>query len=292
MATMTLTWKDLNIGEDGFNIYRSEAPMDINNMPTPIATLGPNVGSYDDTTGVNGTLYYYRVGVLKDSEEKISGEFARVFGDSVNVHDVFGDGSAVATYKFDGDTIDLGGNYNGSWSGTESYETGIIGNAIRFTGSNGLDIPLSGPIEAFSFWVKNYITGFGDDSARNPLLFNKANQRELFSFGDLGSKWSGETFCIYGDSSSDVLYATSHLFDSDEWYHVVITWDDTVGTYAIYHNCIQVPTIGSCRKLSFSGATLGYRPEYSQYGNMALDQLRFFNRPLTEEQIRILYYEA
>ena len=62
MATLILTWKDFNLNEDGFNIYRSETPMDVGNMPSPIATVGSNVGSYDDTTGVVGTAYYYRVG--------------------------------------------------------------------------------------------------------------------------------------------------------------------------------------------------------------------------------------
>lgn len=78
MATISLTWKDLNLGEEGFSIYRSETPMDVNNMPAPIATLAENIGSYDDKDVTPGNQYYYRVSVTRNGVEKISGEILRI----------------------------------------------------------------------------------------------------------------------------------------------------------------------------------------------------------------------
>ena len=74
MPTLTIAWHDYNMGEDGFNIYRSDSPMDVSAMPTPIASVGPNIGSYDDTTVVGGNEYYYRIGVLRNGKELISEE--------------------------------------------------------------------------------------------------------------------------------------------------------------------------------------------------------------------------
>lgn len=78
MATLRIAWHDYNIGEDGFNIYRSDTPMDVNNMPSPIATVAPNIGVYNDTNVVGGNTYYYRIGVTRSGQELISEESEEV----------------------------------------------------------------------------------------------------------------------------------------------------------------------------------------------------------------------
>ena len=76
MPTQIISWKNSNINADGINVYRSKEPMDINNMPSPIATLGPDIGSYNDTTVVEEITYYYRLGITHDSgSEDISNEY-------------------------------------------------------------------------------------------------------------------------------------------------------------------------------------------------------------------------
>lgn len=73
-----LTWLDLNASEEGHYIYRSTSPMDPQNLPTPIATLGPNVGLYDDGNIVEGLTYYYRVGAFSGSAVMVSDEVSAV----------------------------------------------------------------------------------------------------------------------------------------------------------------------------------------------------------------------
>lgn len=179
MATLTITWNDLNLNEDGFNIYRSESPMDTDNMPEPIATVDPKIGNYDDTTGTINTAYYYRIGVFRGSNEIISGEIFRVFGDTTGIHDVFGDDSAVATYNFDGDATDLGGDNTLTESIGVSYVSGLINNAYEpLSGeflkgdSNTFDLGTSS--WTFSFWTK--LNSFDDISSDNitPRFFSKA----------------------------------------------------------------------------------------------------------------------
>lgn len=79
MSSVNLTWEaDGNI--DSYNIYRSTSPMNIASLPAPLAT-GITTKSYSDTTVAVDNLYYYRVGSIKNSIEKVSNEFVIETGD-------------------------------------------------------------------------------------------------------------------------------------------------------------------------------------------------------------------
>jgi len=69
-----IVWKDNNSTETGHRVYRSLTPMDPENLPPPIATLGPDVTSYDDGDVTEGLTYYYRVGAFNAAREVVSEE--------------------------------------------------------------------------------------------------------------------------------------------------------------------------------------------------------------------------
>lgn len=69
-----LTWKESNIGEEGHRVYRSASPMDPENLPPPIATLGPNATEYQDDPLPTGVPYFYRVGAFTGAIERVSEE--------------------------------------------------------------------------------------------------------------------------------------------------------------------------------------------------------------------------
>jgi hypothetical protein len=54
----TLTWKDNSDNETGFVVERSTS---VDTGYAQIATVAPNVSSYNDPTVVRKTTYYYRV---------------------------------------------------------------------------------------------------------------------------------------------------------------------------------------------------------------------------------------
>lgn len=69
-----LNWQENNLLETGHRVYRSLTPIDIEDLPIPIATLGPNITEYlDEDVSVNET-YYYRVSAYTTFSEKISEE--------------------------------------------------------------------------------------------------------------------------------------------------------------------------------------------------------------------------
>lgn len=69
-----LTWNDNNEIEDGHRIYRSTSPMDPQNLPAPLAEVGPNVTEYLDRDVEPSTTYYYRVAAFLGGLELVGPE--------------------------------------------------------------------------------------------------------------------------------------------------------------------------------------------------------------------------
>lgn len=69
-----LTWEDNNATEEGHRVYRSDAPMDPDNLPEPLAVLGPDVIEYVDYTAAEDEVYFYRVSAFLGGAEVVSDE--------------------------------------------------------------------------------------------------------------------------------------------------------------------------------------------------------------------------
>lgn len=67
MPTVRIAWTDINADEEGHYVYRDTSPLDLENLPAPLATLGPDVTQYDDATASADTTYYYAVAAYKGS---------------------------------------------------------------------------------------------------------------------------------------------------------------------------------------------------------------------------------
>lgn len=74
MPSVTLSWEHAGVPPDQFNIYRSLSPMDPEAMPLPLNNVAGGLREYVDATVTEGTTYYWRVGALLGTMEKISPE--------------------------------------------------------------------------------------------------------------------------------------------------------------------------------------------------------------------------
>lgn len=74
LKDVTIQWTDVNMIEKGHRIYRSHSPMDVDNLPEPIANLERNSTEYIDKDRVIGETLYYRVSAWIDGYEAISDE--------------------------------------------------------------------------------------------------------------------------------------------------------------------------------------------------------------------------
>lgn len=82
--TVRLTWDEANVAEQGHRVYRSDTPMDPQDLPAPLADLGPDITTYDDDTAVEGETYFYRVSAYSGSDEKVSSEIQAFAGEDTD----------------------------------------------------------------------------------------------------------------------------------------------------------------------------------------------------------------
>jgi len=288
MAT-TIKWIDNNQIETAHRIYKSNTYFTKDNLPAPLVELDPDITEYVDSAGTDGENWYIVSALLNDyevfSEPFIVGLLHPI------IHDVFGDGSAVATYKFDGDATDLGGNYNGAWSGTEQYSSGgdaLRDQAARFdSGVFGyIDIPnITQWNVSISFWLKS--------SAVSPI--GRTMSFDIFSlFSDAIYLWDNKD----GTGSHTIFNYDYSQYNPDSWNHIVITVDSSANIM------LYINEVGSLLISSGSGSYGNYYgggyigvgagnrgatvTMEDSFGGI-IDNFRIFNRVLSNEEVTTIY---
>lgn len=122
MAGIRLEWAQFG-DFDSFDVIRSDAPMDINALPSPIATNLPTM-YHVDTTVVDGATYYYRVVAWRDGVSKMSGEIqVKALGADEFIDNV------VSLLNFESDLTDFKGN---AWAQTTPsiVNKGVLVNSL------------------------------------------------------------------------------------------------------------------------------------------------------------------
>lgn len=227
-----VTWRDRNVAEEGHNVYRSDAPMDPQNLPAPIASVGPDITEWEDGTVVPGNTYYYRVGALTASGgvEMVSDEFEAVAEEVIVTAGLVLhlDAADPASYPGSGtDWFDLSDSANhGVMQNGATFDT-AGGGCIAFDGTddrvviaNSASLQLTGN-QTLEFWV------YPERRDIRQNWYNKAYGGE----GTITYETSGSLNYYYGTSGSNSLPYQS--FNTGEpvmetlnrWYHVVVVRD-------------------------------------------------------------------
>lgn len=217
--------------------------------------------------------------------------------------------TAIATYKLDGNSTDLSGNYNGTdtnityaYDGTESnieYRFGKYGQAAVFNGSSSF-------IDTGSV--------FSDDVSQITysawVNFYNLNTQNFIMFPDSGTTGHGFGFFDYGNgnlyfqsdnttNSNRGYISNSGLYSINEWVHFALVFD---GTATGNSNRLKAYVNGNLLNLTFSG-TIPTTTKSSSYNlligsrkggnslNGKIDQVRIFSSALTSTQVESLYNE-
>ncbi len=236
------------------------------------------------------------------------------------------DSGLVAYFPFDGNANDSTGNgYNGTEYNSSNYVSGIIGQAKNFDGANDY-IKLDSTLNCsqgltFSFWLNSRGTTGSSYNGVVICKYNPASKRSfaINTFGTAKDSIKNALDCNfyrYGSSSSyrdwvssniDTLESSNSNYDSDlysivnpkkiklnTWTFCVINvteteiqlWLDNELTvkkqraYNQYYSSNSEPTyIGN----NFGGVISDY------HLNGYLDDLRIYNRGLSEDEIKALF---
>lgn len=246
MSSVNLTW-DADGNIDSYNIYRSEATMDVNSLPAPLAT-GITAKSYSDTTAISGKDYYYRVASVKNEVEKISSEIKVASGDlyfSLVDALIFADGSTFVDSSLNNRTISVSGDASLLQSSLPVQP--IFDDGLIFLNGGNLASEIS-PILNNKFTTELFFYAKPDQFINQyPFLIN-------ISANIAGDRFSSISCLLYKESNTNIkpymlVNGSAVVQPSDAfkllingWNHIVIDRDSTninlklngnlVGSYA------------------------------------------------------------
>ena len=202
---------------------------------------------------------------------------------------VFG-GSALAVYKFEDNANDARGNYNGTTSNI-TYSTGKFNKAASFVVGNSSKINFSNSLHgssfSMSFWMKATDMGTGTSATSYSIYSAWIDVNNYFRpvlYGDgsllLLTKYSG-TF-------KSNLTATG-IITENTWHHIVFNFTP-LDTNA-YVDGVNVGTFPSYDTISFTSKDFGTNRSTPDFTG-DIDQLRFYDTALTQENVTELYNET
>lgn len=204
----------------------------------------------------------------------------------------------VAWYPFKGSLSDSTSNkYSGTNNGA-TYSTdrfGVPNNAILFTPNTNFSIPAllqlsNSPTFSISFWRK-----YADTISHYVNLINVNNKLQIGTgiTGTLGSDTLSYSYSLGGGGSGG---ATSIRTSYKTWQHVVLIFDGPKNQFLVYIDGVlfrttslflsQFPSLISSDRTTITNA--GILPGFGRVKNGELDELRFYNRILTDFEINLL----
>lgn len=207
--------------------------------------------------------------------------YARNFEEDVSTltnYDPFGDGSGIALYRFENNAIDEGGTYNGAATGV-TYGAGVYGNCAIFNGGlSNINIGLgSTSFLAVSALINVSQTGI--------LAYMLGSQDTNQSKSSIRLGTDGVDLWINNKNTAKTMTV------SQGWHHLVGSYNGSVTE--VYLDKVLLTGVTNST-LSSIGTTLSFGRYKSGYTSTSqkLDQVRFFNRPLTSSEVTKLYMEV
>jgi hypothetical protein len=186
--------------------------------------------------------------------------------------DYFDDGSGVALYELDGDANDTGRSVD---SGQSASFTNTNQNYIQLP--SGIDTILNTKNFGLSFWVKA-------PNAATDAVFSTETTNSTFQ---IHANWgfAGAYSLINGGGSDINLGAV----DSN-WHHIVVTSDGSSSYKGYFDKSYKGAS--TYRQTSNVGTFLGSHPSGGFNLEGQIDQVRIFNRQLSQSDIDSLYNET
>lgn len=211
---------------------------------------------------------------------------------------VLSDGSCLALWRFNGDATDLSNNYNGTASNVTYTDStgGKYGQSAVFNGSNST-VSIPSVKNSYPFSVSLWAThnrGWTPSGNQMDQLFNLniAGQRVSLGIVQYPGWRTGPTI-MYGGTNH---WSCSNLYmqnDSVDFYHLVyVVPGNNDSNHRIYINGVRQEMINNGGGHGGSaGWNIGSNSTSGEWWPGKIDQVRFFNRVITESEVLTLFAE-
>ena len=222
--------------------------------------------------------------------------------DMTEILDVFDDGSCLACYNLNGDATDLSGKYNGTWKGSSAtYAQGVFGKgAVIYNRNNTghIEVPEIPTKSAFTYsaWVDG---NTGDNGTYTYIFETKTNSKVyglVLLYSNNGSQSNIIEVHLNGKYKQIGIGKT---LDPTDTVFVAVRWDKTknngIPTAFIknitkgYVKIIDYPSLACTSDLSEGINNIaGIPTTYAKRRKIIIDQVRVFNRSLSNYDLKIL----
>jgi len=199
----------------------------------------------------------------------------------------------IACYNFENNANDNCGNYNGTWINGEDYGDGINGKCAKFNNKNYITIN-SDIIKNFNneYFSVSMLLKDNDPTDRSDCAFDN----KYFSI------WNKQVY-IYTDNkgqTSGSYYIYKTIKDTD-WHNIVVIKNINDGSdFKIYldgklladKNTTPDSKYDPSYNYNYDNLTIGaehYNGNYSSYFNGFIDDIKIYNKELSENEIKQLY---
>lgn len=186
---------------------------------------------------------------------------------------------------------------------TLKSNSGKIGGAYEFDGVNdSIKIPASASLNVgkqatFALWYKAYDKrkNLSPSLQQNPMLEYSDGQRPGVHVwaNTIGFQWNGKgTGANFVDITGNENHvASTNNLPFNEWHHLVVTYEGNSGVGRVYIDGALAATeiLGSFMPQTSFDLYVGRRPWDTQIYNGLLDEIRIYNRVLSDYEVRALY---
>jgi len=273
-----------------------------NTLTLQIANLDQNFSLRFDTnnSGILQSYWYnFQLGKFYSENNGSSGFKATAFmsGMSVNINATSSNWVGVASgvtpiilayFPFDGNATNILGGSQSTEFGGVSYIDGIFGSAASFDGVDdkitASGINLANSSFSFSFFIK--LRGFTD--IPHLVMYRDVSDgdfAQVVYFAQVGTLSS-----TLRSGNNEIWCGTSPLI-ADTWAHVAYTYDISTNEVKNYVNGMLSETVSAYGPVSTNNLLVLANYD-SVYANMALDELRIYNYPLTQTEVDTLFNSA
>jgi len=192
-----------------------------------------------------------------------------------------------ALWKFEGNLNDTISGLNLSPIGTPTYSGGIIGQCVKIDSSNyALRLDIGTELDMVQ---STTVGGWFKFEGNLGILFGKASV-----------SWGYDGLCYYGNLTPQIIkngsYTGSFTPMPSSWFHWVIVYDKSNAVVKSYVNGVE-KTSASTSSISPVDTSepfyIGRRSDgWSINGNLYIDELFFFTRALSTEEVAKLYHDG